>query len=106
MFHQIVFYLVAPPIGIPAGRQNCHLHHLHTFHLGCFRRVLGQSPRAARHPDLLRVIARQEVYVGLPDVHQRHERQDPQTDRSQQPVCLQAHLQLEGMSGVVCVAGG
>lgn len=64
--------------------------------LPLLRRVLVPAPRAARHPHLLRVVARQEVHGGLPDVRERNERQDPQTDRHQQPLRVQTYLQLEG----------
>ena len=37
-----------------------------------------------------------EVHGSLPDLHQLHEREDPETDCCQQSIRLQAHLQPQG----------
>ena len=59
-------------------------------------RVLGGSSRPCGHPYLLRLLSCQEVHGRLPDLHQLDEREDSAPDRSQQSLCVQAHLQLEG----------
>lgn len=60
------------------------------------RRVLAEPPRAARHSHLLRILSGQEVHGGVPDLRERHERQDPEADQHQQPLCFQAHQQPQG----------
>lgn len=60
------------------------------------RWVLAKPPRTPRHPHLLRLVSGQEVHGRLSNLHQRHERQDPEGDQHQQPLRLQAHQQPQG----------